>query len=72
MIVKEPLRIFKIKPETAALAPGLPFFLLWMPPKPRICSRFTSCTGTRAFLTEHRRALPPVLSGNAIFLTLSF
>ena len=50
MIVKEPLRILKIKPRTAALSPPPPvcLFFLRMPPKPPICSGLF-----RALETEH-------------------
>lgn len=65
-------RNFKDQTLTAALSPWFAFFLLWMPPKPPICYSFILCTGNWAFIIEFRQAFPPVLFGNAIFLTIGF
>lgn len=69
-IVKEPLRIFKIKLPAAALSPRFAFFLLWMPPKPPVCCSFLFALETVRFILECRQASTPLLFGNAVFLTV--
>lgn len=71
-IVKEPLRIFKIKLPAAALSPRFAFFLLWMPPKPPVCCSFLFALETVRFILECRQASTPLLFGNAVFLTVRF